>query len=84
MMLDVPGFAQNQSSLNPVGPGAAHIEHEFALIFWITMGIYVLVILFLVVTVARKRHSLDTIPDPIPTTEQATAPRGARWRRRWS
>ena len=36
LMAAVPGFLSNQTSLNPAGPAAAHIEHTFALIFWIT------------------------------------------------
>jgi cytochrome c oxidase subunit 2 len=69
MLAAVPGFTNNQSSLNPVGPGAGLIEHEFALIFWITVIVYALVILFFVFAVGRKRHSLETMPDPIPTTD---------------
>jgi len=56
MLAVVPGFTNNQSSLNPVGPGAGHIEHEFALIFWITTAVHLLVILAVVVAVARRRH----------------------------
>ena len=69
MLAVVPGFTNNQTSLNPVGPGAGHIEHEFALIFWITTAVYLLVILAVVVAVARRHHSLDVMPDPVPTTE---------------
>jgi cytochrome c oxidase subunit 2 len=70
MLSAVLGFNNNQSSLNPVGPGAGHTEHEFALIFWITVAVYVLVILYLVFVIARKHHSLDIMPDPIPTTDE--------------
>src|SRR5438105_6474904 len=65
----VPGFEGNQTALNPVGPGAAHMEFEFALIFWITTAVYCLVLLALVIAVARRRHSLEIMPDPIQTTE---------------
>src|SRR4051794_12836516 len=70
MLAAVPGFTNNQSSLNPVGPGAGHIEHEFALIFWITVAVYVLVTLYLVFVVARRRHSLDLMPEPMPTSDE--------------
>jgi cytochrome c oxidase subunit II len=71
MLAAVPGFTQNQSSLSPVGPAAAHIEHEFALIFWITMAVYALVILVLVISVARRRHSLDVMPEPLSTSDES-------------
>lgn len=71
MLASVPGFTQNQSSLSPVGPAAAHIEHEFALIFWITMAVYALVILVLVISVARRRHSLDVMPEPLSTSDES-------------
>ncbi len=65
----VPGFPGNQSSLNPAGPAAAHIEHTFAVIFWITAIVYFLVMAALVVSVWRRHHSLDTFPEPQQTTE---------------
>jgi cytochrome c oxidase subunit II len=67
----LPIFSTNQSSLNPVGPAAGHIEHEFALIFWITASVYCLVLLAVVVAVSRKHHSLDDIPDPQSTNESS-------------
>ncbi|KAA6458586.1 cytochrome c oxidase subunit II [Acidobacteria bacterium AB60] len=69
MLLAIPGFDGNQSSLNPVGPGAAHIEFEFSLIFWITTAVYCLVLLLLVISVIRKKNTLDEFPDPLPTNE---------------
>ena len=69
MLMFVPGFPSNQTSLNPVGPGAAHIEHNFALIFWITATVYCLVMLLLVVSVWRRRYPLSTMPEPEQTTE---------------
>ncbi len=65
----MPGFTGNQTAINPVGPGAAHAQWEFSLIFWITTAVYCIVLLTLVIAVARKRHSLDIVPEPIPTTE---------------
>jgi cytochrome c oxidase subunit 2 len=65
----VPGFPGNQTSLNPAGPAAAHIEHTFAVIFWITATVYLLVMAVLVVSVWRKRSSLDAFPEPQQTTE---------------
>jgi len=65
----VPGFSGNQTSLNPAGPAAAHIEHTFAVVFWITATVYLLVMAVLVVSVCRKRSSLDTFPEPQETTE---------------
>jgi cytochrome c oxidase subunit II len=50
--LTVPGFRGNQTSLNPAGPAAAHIEHTFSEIFWITASVYCLVMLVLVIAVA--------------------------------
>ncbi len=67
----VPGFEGNQTALNPVGPGAAHIEHTFSLIFWITSSVYCLVLLVLVVSVWRKRWSLNTMPLPMQTTPRS-------------
>jgi cytochrome c oxidase subunit 2 len=64
LALGVPGFTGNQSSLNPAGPGAGHIEHTFALIFWITSTVYLLTLAVLVVSVWRKRYTLDMIPEP--------------------
>jgi cytochrome c oxidase subunit II len=65
----IPGFRGNQSSLNPAGPAAAHIEHTFALFFWITAIVYVLTLAALVYFVTRRRHDLNHIPDPLETTE---------------
>lgn len=70
-LLELPGFTSNQTSLNPVGPGAAHIEREFALIFWITAVVYCIVLAVLVVTVMRNRNRLDIVPDPQPTTPES-------------
>jgi cytochrome c oxidase subunit 2 len=64
----VPGFPGNQTSLNPAGPGAAHIEHTFAVIFWITATVYLLVMGTLVISIWRSHHSLDTFPEPQQTT----------------
>jgi cytochrome c oxidase subunit 2 len=65
----IPGLTGNQDSLNPAGPAAAHIEHEFALIFWITASVYCLVLLFLVIAVWRRKHSVAVMPEPQPTSE---------------
>lgn len=67
----IPGFSSNQSSLNPAGPGAAHIEHTFALIFWITATVYCLVMMVLVVSVWRRRQDPPTMPEPRQTTEHS-------------
>lgn len=71
MLAPVPGFPGNQSSLNPVGPAAEHIENEFALIFWITTAVYCIVLITLVVYVVRRRHSLETTPEPLQTTRES-------------
>ena len=65
----VPGFPGNQTSLNPAGPAAAHIEHTFALIFWITATVYCLVMTVLVISVWRRRHGTTAMPEPQPTTQ---------------
>ncbi|HEX6497153.1 MAG TPA: cytochrome c oxidase subunit II [Acidobacteriaceae bacterium] len=69
LLAQVPGFRGNQTSLNPVGPAAAHIEHTFSEMFWITTAVFCLVMIAIVIAVARRRHSLDDIPDPQPTGE---------------
>lgn len=66
----VPGFPSNQTSLNPVGPAAAHIEHTFALIFWITGTVYFLTLAVLVYFVWRRRYTLNALPEPRPTTDE--------------
>jgi cytochrome c oxidase subunit 2 len=71
MLAAVPAFDGNQTALNPVGPGAAHIEFEFSLIFWITTAVYCIVLLVLLISIARKRHSLDVMPAPISTTPES-------------
>lgn len=65
----IPGFIGNQTSLHPAGPAAAHIEHNFAVIFWITSTVYLLVLTGLVYIVARRRHTLSLMPEPLETTE---------------
>lgn len=67
----VPGFPGNQTSLNPIGPGAAHIEHNFALIFLVTSIVYCLTMLVLVISVWRRRNTLNVIPDPEHTSEES-------------
>jgi len=69
LLAAVPGFTGNQTSLNPVGPGAAHIEREFVLILWITGVVYCLVLVALMITVWRRRNTLATIPDAQPTSD---------------
>jgi cytochrome c oxidase subunit 2 len=71
LLAAVPGFRGNQTSLNPVGPGAAHIEHEFALIFWITATVYLVVLTVLVVSIFRRRYSLELMPAPQQTTPES-------------
>ena len=71
MILAVPGFSGNQTTLNPVGPGAGRIEGEFALIFWITLVVYCIVLIALVIYVVRRRHSLSIMPEPIQTTPES-------------
>jgi cytochrome c oxidase subunit 2 len=65
----IPVFQGNQSSLNPAGPAAAHIEHTFALIFWITAIVYLVTMIVLVYFVLRRRHGLAHIPEPVQTSE---------------
>jgi cytochrome c oxidase subunit 2 len=71
LMTAVPGFPSNQTSLNPAGPAAAHIEHTFALIFWITGTVYFLTLAVLVYFVWRRRYTLSTMPEPQPTTDES-------------
>jgi cytochrome c oxidase subunit 2 len=67
----VSGFPGDQTTLNPVGPGAAHIEHNFAVIFWTTSIVYCLTMLVLIVSVWRKRTNLNEMPAPEQTTEES-------------
>jgi cytochrome c oxidase subunit 2 len=69
-LTSVPGFGSDQTILNPVGEGAARIEHTFALIFWITSTVYLLTLLVLVVAVWRRRYTLQSTPIPEQTTEE--------------
>lgn len=71
LMAAVPGFQGNQTSLNPVGPAAAHIEHTFALIFWITGTVYLLTLLALVYFVWRRHHTLTSMPAPQSTSDES-------------
>jgi cytochrome c oxidase subunit 2 len=68
LMTNIPSFRGEQSSLNPAGPAAAHIEHTFALIFWITALVYVVTLLVLIYFVIHRRHNLEHTPEPIQTT----------------
>lgn len=69
LMAAIPGFSGNQTSLNPAGPAAAHIEHTFALIFWITASVYLLTLAVLVYSVWRRRHTIGAMPQPQQTSE---------------
>lgn len=71
LLAAIPGFPSNQTSLNPAGPAAAHIEHTFALIFWITGTVYLLTLAVLTYFVWRRRYTLDTLPSPHPTTGES-------------
>src|SRR5579884_2268514 len=73
MLLAVPGFSGDQTSLNPVGPGASAIEHTFALIFWITAIVYCIVLAVFVISIWRRHYSLDRLPDPEPTSQESDA-----------
>src|ERR1700761_3559493 len=67
MILAAPAFTGNQTSLNPVGPAAAHIEHTFALIFGVAGTVYLLTLAVLTYFVYRRRYVLADLPDPRPT-----------------
>jgi cytochrome c oxidase subunit 2 len=66
----VPGFTGNQSSLNPAGPMAQHIEHTLSLIFFVTGIVYVLTVIAVVVSVMRNRTRSDEFPPPLQTTPE--------------
>src|ERR1700712_2911504 len=72
-MATVTGFPSNQTSLNPAGPGAAHIEQTFALIFWITGTVYFLTLAVLVYFVWRRRYSLASMLEPQLTAGGSTS-----------
>jgi cytochrome c oxidase subunit 2 len=71
MLGATPGFSGNQTSLNPAGPMASHIEHTFALIFAITSTVYVLVIVAMMFSVWRNRVPDTGFPAPQQTTEES-------------
>jgi cytochrome c oxidase subunit II len=71
LLAAILGFPSNQTSLNPAGPAAAHIEHTFALIFWITGTVYLLTLTALVYFVWRRRYTLSIMPEPQPTTDDS-------------
>ena len=71
LLAAIPGFPSNQTSLNPAGPAAVHIEHTFALIFWITGTVYLLALAVLTYFVWRRRYTLDTLPGPQSTTVES-------------
>jgi cytochrome c oxidase subunit 2 len=71
LLAAISGFPSNQTSLNPAGPAAAHIEHTFALIFWITGTVYLLTLTALVYFVWRRRYTLSIMPEPQPTTDDS-------------
>ena len=61
----VPGFTGTRPPSTRSAPARTY-EHEFALIFWITTVVYLLVMAVLVIAVARKRHTLDGHARPCP------------------
>ena len=83
LLAAIPGFPSNQTSLNPAGPAAAHIEHTFALIFWITGTVYLLTLTVLTYFVWRRRHTLDTIAGPSQRRSKVIASQPVRLPVRW-
>ena len=71
LLSPIPGFPGNQTALNPAGSAAVHIEHTFALIFWITATVYLLTLTALIFVVTRRRYQLTLMPEPLPTTESS-------------
>jgi cytochrome c oxidase subunit II len=69
--MPIPGFSGNQTALNPAGPAAVHIEHTFALIFWITTTVYLLALTAVIYVVTRRRYQLTLMPEPLPTTKES-------------
>jgi len=69
LLAAIPGFPSNQTSLNPAGPAAAHIEHTFALIFWITATVYFITLAVLMYFVWSRRWTLALAPIPQPTSD---------------
>ena len=70
MLAAVPGFTSNQTSLNPVGPMAQHIERIFTLIFFITAAAYLLTMAATVISVWRNRVETNGFPAPEKTTTE--------------
>lgn len=48
-----------QSALDPAGPQAARISHLWWLMFWVAAAVFVLVLAFLAVAVARRHATAD-------------------------
>lgn len=72
LLTAVPGFHGPQTPLDPAGPQAAHIEHTFFLIFWITSLVTAIVFAVLSYAVLRQ-HSKGGMPPPFeadPATER--------------
>lgn len=63
MMFRYPKY---QTPLVPAGPQAAHIEHTFWLVFWITTLVYGIVITVLTISVIRGRSREAAMPPPLP------------------
>ena len=72
MFAAVPGFGGNQTSLNPAGPMALHIEHTLSLIFFITGIVFVLTMIAVVISVMRNRSSADEFPPPAADLARGT------------
>jgi cytochrome c oxidase subunit II len=70
-LMPIPGFPGDQTALNPAGPAAVHIEHTFALIFWITTTVYLLALTAVIYVVTRRRYQLMLMPEPLPTTKES-------------
>ena len=63
-----------QSALDSAGPQAAHIERLWWLMFWVTSGVFVIVIGLLAVAVVRGRRAARRAPDDgLPTRDALRA-----------
>ncbi|HEV8293015.1 MAG TPA: cytochrome c oxidase subunit II [Tepidisphaeraceae bacterium] len=53
------------SSLDPAGPMSGQIYHVIHIFFWVSVVVYVLVVIFSLLAIARMRSRVDLVSDPI-------------------
>jgi cytochrome c oxidase subunit 2 len=64
-LLLLSGCRGFHSALDPAGPMASHISHEFRIFLWVAIIIYVLVMFFSILAVRKMRSGVDLATDPV-------------------